>query len=517
MIATRPDWCISRQRLWGVPIPAFYCKGCGEILLRADLARHVAGLFEAETADAWYAREAKDLLPAGFACPKCGGRGLRQGDRHPRRLVRLGLLARGRPRAAGRPALAGRRLPRGQRPAPRLVPLVAPHRRRDPRPRALPPGDHPRLHRGRRGQEDLEEPRQRRRHPEAHQHLRRRGPAAVDHHGRLPRGHADLRRHDQAGGGGLPQGPQHDPLPASPTSTTSIPPGTRWPRRPSTSSTATPSHRHRQVVARVLDAYDSLRVPPRLPPARAVRGGRPLLLLPRRAEGPALLRRGGRARGAAPPRPCSTGSPGTCASCWPPSSPSPPTRPGPSSPAARSPPCTSPSSPPRETADEALLSRWAGLLDVRAEVTKALEEARAAKQLAASLEAAVVLRGPARRARAAAGPRGEEPRLPGQPRQPVHRERRAPGGGRGAARASRSSTPRARSASGAGRGRRESERWPSTPASASAARRSWPTREETPAAPPADGRDRPPRPGDEGARRPLARRCTSTSPWWTAC
>ncbi len=73
MIATRPDWCISRQRLWGVPIPAFYCKGCGEALLRADLARHVADVFAKETADAWYACEPRELLPPGFACPKCGG------------------------------------------------------------------------------------------------------------------------------------------------------------------------------------------------------------------------------------------------------------------------------------------------------------------------------------------------------------------------------------------------------------------------------------------------------------
>ncbi|HEV7498999.1 MAG TPA: class I tRNA ligase family protein, partial [Vicinamibacteria bacterium] len=73
MIEARPDWCISRQRLWGVPIPAFYCQGCAQAVLTPEIARRVADLFETESADAWYEREAKDLLPPGFACPKCGG------------------------------------------------------------------------------------------------------------------------------------------------------------------------------------------------------------------------------------------------------------------------------------------------------------------------------------------------------------------------------------------------------------------------------------------------------------
>jgi isoleucyl-tRNA synthetase len=73
MIANRPDWCISRQRAWGVPITVFQCAACGEHLAEERLVFHVADLVAREGADVWYTREAADLMPPGTRCPKCGG------------------------------------------------------------------------------------------------------------------------------------------------------------------------------------------------------------------------------------------------------------------------------------------------------------------------------------------------------------------------------------------------------------------------------------------------------------
>lgn len=78
MVRDRGDWCISRQRIWGVPIPAFYCQDCGEIIINDDTIGHVQDIFRKEGANAWYAHEEKDLLPAGYQCPKCGGNHFRK-------------------------------------------------------------------------------------------------------------------------------------------------------------------------------------------------------------------------------------------------------------------------------------------------------------------------------------------------------------------------------------------------------------------------------------------------------
>ena len=73
MLEARPDWCISRQRSWGVPIPAVYCKQCNQAVLTQAICNHVAAIFEKEGSDSWFTRPVSELMPADLKCPDCGG------------------------------------------------------------------------------------------------------------------------------------------------------------------------------------------------------------------------------------------------------------------------------------------------------------------------------------------------------------------------------------------------------------------------------------------------------------
>ena len=73
MLANRPDWCISRQRSWGVPIPAVYCTGCREAVLTTGLTDRAAAVFAEHGADAWYERDIGEFVPSDLRCPTCGG------------------------------------------------------------------------------------------------------------------------------------------------------------------------------------------------------------------------------------------------------------------------------------------------------------------------------------------------------------------------------------------------------------------------------------------------------------
>ena len=74
MIRERNDWCISRQRNWGVPLPIFYCADCGKYVINDETVKNVSAIFREKGSNAWYDMPAEELLPKGFVCPDCGGK-----------------------------------------------------------------------------------------------------------------------------------------------------------------------------------------------------------------------------------------------------------------------------------------------------------------------------------------------------------------------------------------------------------------------------------------------------------
>lgn len=72
MVANRPDWCISRQRVWGVPITMFFCKECGRQIISQEIIDHLCGMVEKSGVDIWFTKTEKELMPSGTVCPDCG-------------------------------------------------------------------------------------------------------------------------------------------------------------------------------------------------------------------------------------------------------------------------------------------------------------------------------------------------------------------------------------------------------------------------------------------------------------
>ena len=383
MIETRPDWCVSRQRAWGVPIAVFVHKATGEVLRDPEVVERIARAFEAEGADAWWTAR-----PAGVPGQRLCRRRLREGRRHPRRLVRQRLHPRHRAGAAPRAAMAGLALSRGLRPASRLVPFLAAGELRHARPRSLRGRADPRLRRRRRRPQDVEVPGQRRLAHRPDEDPRCRHPAPVGGQRRLHRGSAHRQGDPGRDRRHLSPPAQHAAL--SPGQPRRLHRGRaaaarrRCPSSSAGSCTGWPSS-----TSRCAPATASSTIPRLYGAAARVLRQRPVGLLLRRAQGRALLRRRRTACAAAPRAPCSTScsaaSPPGWRRCWC----SRPRRPGsPASPTRRSVHLRVFPDVPADWRDPALGARWERIREVRRVVTGALELERKEKRIGASLQAA---------------------------------------------------------------------------------------------------------------------------------
>ncbi len=185
MIAMRPDWCISRQRVWGVPIVVFYCDRCREPLTDRTVLDRVVARFAQETADVWYSESAARADRRRDGLLQMRFHRVDQRIRHSGRVVRFRLEQPRRAHGSERFALAFGYVSGGRRPVSRLVPFLAPDRRGAPQSVALPRLRHQRMDPRWRRPRDVEIARQWRRARRDHPEVRGRNPAALDLFGRL--------------------------------------------------------------------------------------------------------------------------------------------------------------------------------------------------------------------------------------------------------------------------------------------------------------------------------------------